>query len=674
MSINRLYGIDGGPVKPAACGRAFALEQGPCRPSRNCHIGGSDSPRMEDLIERKVHGKPADAWELAACGALIDELQALRRSMLDCEARLAPWIAEAAPGQVASARNLAHYLAMRGIDARGLQERLSRLGLSSLGRAETHVLANLDKVLGILHLLAGRPWVSLGAEEPTGYRRGRALLEHHCDTLFGGARSDRRVRIMVTLPGEAARDAVLVGSLVHAGMDVARINCAHDDAAAWSAMASHVRRAASTSGRTVRVLMDLAGPKIRTGAIEGGTCVLKVKPTRDAYGSVTVPAMLGLRAFGSAAAIAGADELLEVDPGWLAQLQPGDRIDFTDARASARRLTVVDERAGGMLVECSRTAYLTPQTRLRVHRRDAPVRDSEVRGLPEDAGRIPLRRGDTLRLMTDGIGHAASHGSGARRMRHASVACTLPEVLGQVRKGERVWFDDGRIGGVIRRVAKRGVDVEITEAAPGGADLAADKGINLPDSRLELPALTAKDIADLDEVARHADLVGLSFAQSAADVRALRRELDARGATEIGLILKIETRRGFECLPEMMFAAMACRAAGVMIARGDLAVECGFERLAEVQEEILWACEAAHMPVVWATQVLETLAKTGMPSRAEITDAAMGERAECVMLNKGPYILDAMRTLDDVLRRMQDHQSKKRPLLRALKAWGPNPS
>ena len=77
------------------------------------------------------------------------------------------------------------------------------------------------------------------------------------------------------------------------------------------------------------------------------------------------------------------------------------------------------------------------------------------------------------------------------------------------------------------------------------------------------------------------------------------------------------------------------------------------------------------MPVIWATQVLETLAKTGMPSRAEITDAAMGERAECVMLNKGPHILDAMRTLDDILQRMQAHQIKKRPQLRALAAWSP---
>ena len=164
-------------------------------------------------------------------------------------------------------------------------------------------------------------------------------------------------------------------------------------------------------------------------------------------------------------------------------------------------------------------------------------------------------------------------------------------------------------------------------------------------------------------------MVGLSFVQSAADVRALRQRLAELGAGHLGLIVKIETRRAFEHLPEILLAAMTGPAAGVMIARGDLAAECGYERMAEVQEEILWACEAAHLPVVWATQVLESLAKTGLPARAEITPAAMGGRAECVMLNKGPHILDAMHTLDDILCRMQSHQSKKRPLLRALKAW-----
>jgi hypothetical protein len=90
------------------------------------------------------------------------------------------------------------------------------------------------------------------------------------------------------------------------------------------------------------------------------------------------------------------------------------------------------------------------------------------------------------------------------------------------------------------------------------------------------------------------------------------------------------------------------------------------ERLAELQEEILWICEAAHLPVTWATQVLEHLAKDGRPSRAEITDAAMSARAECVMLNKGPHIVDAVCVLDDILRRMAHHQAKKRSMLRQL--------
>jgi pyruvate kinase len=89
--------------------------------------------------------------------------------------------------------------------------------------------------------------------------------------------------------------------------------------------------------------------------------------------------------------------------------------------------------------------------------------------------------------------------------------------------------------------------------------------------------------------------------------------------------------------------------------------------MAEVQEEMLWVCEAAHMPVIWATQVLESLAKKGLPSRAEITDAAMGERAECVMLNKGPHIVDAVKALDNILRRMQEHQTKKSSRLRRLR-------
>ena len=146
-----------------------------------------------------------------------------------------------------------------------------------------------------------------------------------------------------------------------------------------------------------------------------------------------------------------------------------------------------------------------------------------------------------------------------------------------------------------------------------------------------------------------------------------QQHLEYLGSRQPAIVLKIETRRAFENLPDMLFTVMRSPCCGVMIARGDLAVECGFERLAEVQEEILWICEAAHVPVIWATQVLEALPKTGMPSRAEITDAAMGDRAECVMLNKGPHVVNAVRVLHDILRRMQAHHTKKLAMLRELR-------
>lgn len=196
-----------------------------------------------------------------------------------------------------------------------------------------------------------------------------------------------------------------------------------------------------------------------------------------------------------------------------------------------------------------------------------------------------------------------------------------------------------------------------------------EKGINLPDTELRLAALSGKDQEDLRFVVKHAHMVGMSFVQRVQDVRALQALLAELGRPELGIILKVETRRGFEMLPDLLFAAMESPVVGVMIARGDLAVECGYERLAEVQEEILWLCEAAHLPVIWATQVLENLAKTGTPSRAEITDAAMSERAECVMLNKGPHILEAMRVLENILQRMEAHQEKKSPILRQLRWW-----
>ncbi|MBK7793982.1 MAG: pyruvate kinase [Betaproteobacteria bacterium] len=610
-------------------------------------------------------------WDQQVCRTLIDELWAIRDGMLRQEETLAPVLRNVSADYHASARNLAHYLVLRQDDRRPLQDKLAWIGVSSLGRSESHVLANLDKVLGILHRLTGQAWEERSHEEPAGIRSSRELLVSHTAALLGDRPPGRAVRIMVTLPSHAAIDYGLVHQLVASGMDIARINCAHDGAADWEAMAGHVRRAAKAVGRPVRILMDLGGPKLRTGAIPPGPAVLKLKPERNDLGHLIAPARVGLRPAGSRAPVAGATTQIGVAAEWLAHLELGDELNTVDARGAARSLRVVERHRNGVLAESRRTVYVAPETRLERCRQGTGPSATDVADLPRKAGSIVLHRGDRLRVTREEAGEPADGLAAPCSTAAPTIACTLPEVFAQVCVGERIWFDDGRIGGVIRSVHPDALDVEITQVRATGDKLMADKGINLPDSQLNLPALTARDIDDLTAIARQADLVGLSFVQHGRDIEALRAHLAKLGAGSVGIILKIETRRAFENLPELLLSAMGSQAAGVMIARGDLAVECGYERLAEVQEEILWAAEAAHMPVIWATQVLETLAKTGRPSRAEITDAAMGERAECVMLNKGPYILDAMRTLDDILSRMQSHQAKKRSLLRALTAWSP---
>jgi pyruvate kinase len=156
----------------------------------------------------------------------------------------------------------------------------------------------------------------------------------------------------------------------------------------------------------------------------------------------------------------------------------------------------------------------------------------------------------------------------------------------------------------------------------------------------------------------------LSFVHSSEDIRDPYKALVRAEHPDFGIIAKIETRNAIHNLSKILLAGLDVPKFGVLIARGDLAVEVGFENLALIQEDILCLCEAAHIPVILATQVLETLAKSGIPTRAEITDAAMGQRAECVMLNKGKHILEAVKILSVLLSSEETHFVKKRQIFR----------
>jgi pyruvate kinase len=621
-----------------------------------------------DSKETPENGRAGSHLDVSRAKRLAEQLGALRDGMLHVEAAWGAKIAGVHPEQRPSARNLLHYVSLRNQDLRPLQEELGTCGLSSLGHCEAHVLSNVNAVLDILGRLAGIEAGCSPCEAPVDLVSGRSRIQQNTQQLFGPRPPLRGAHIMVTMPSTAADDYQLVRDLVSAGMNCMRINCAHDEQTAWAAMIANLRRAEQELNRSCRILMDLGGPKLRTGPVAAGPQVIKSRPSRDEFGHVIAPARLWLSAPPEVNdPPRPVRQCVPVDPVFLGALEPGTEITFLDAGGRQRGMKVVERVGRGVWAELKQTSYFTPGIILDATTISGQTVSGSIGEFPAEEQKLVLYRGDHL-IVTDDQqpGQPARHDRNGRVIQPACISCTLPGVLQDLRVGDRMLLDDGKIGGVVRETQRHFVVVEINQARPGGERLGGDKGINLPDSQLRLDALTEKDIADLTFVAQHADMVGYSFVRRPEDVERLQHELEGLGRAEIPIVLKIENRQAFEHLPSLLLAAMRSPVAGVMIARGDLAVECGYERLAEIQEELLWMCEAAHMPVVWATQVLEGLAKDGVPSRAEITDAAMSVRAECVMLNKGPFIGEAVRVLDNIILRMQDHQVKKRPLLRRL--------
>jgi pyruvate kinase len=450
-----------------------------------------------------------------------------------------------------SALNLAFYLALRCRDLRLLQKSLLPLGLSSLGRSEARAIPNLDAVIASLGRICNKPPAELidYPSERT-FFRGDRILAHNTNIVLGGRSSHNHIRIMVTLPTEAASDYQLIHKLVTAGMDSARINCAHDTSELWENMINHIRRAEQATGKHCKIFMDLGGPKVRIAEL-----------------LVTVP-----------------------EP----RLFTGDKLFLASGKIT------------DYPVECQGSIVIT---------------------------------------------------------------CSIPKIFTTLQVNDPVLIDDGKIEAKVTALTKQGAHIEIMHTGPKGCKIKAQKSLNFPQTPLNLSPLTPKDLVDLDFIASHADAIGYSFVKEAKDIELLQNELVKRVgrlARGIAIVAKIETAQAIDNLPAIIVQAASKQPFGIMIARGDLAVEVGYRRLSELQEEILWICEAAHVPVIWATQVLESMVKSGIPSRAEITDAAMGERAECVMLNKGPYIVEAVESLVDILARMQDHQYKKAPQLRAL--------
>jgi len=322
--------------------------------------------------------------------ALLSQLLALREAGVQMEQVLADELAAVSPELHASARNFAHYLAIRRQDIRPLQRDLAALGLSSLGVLESHVMASLNAVMARLEDLSDQEESSKPLA-PADFVSGPGLLEEHADTLLGATHDGREVRIMVTLPSEAAHDPGLIQALIQTGMEVARINCAHDDAFAWQAMARHVREAAAAQGKVCRVQIDLAGPKSRTGSMRSLGRMLKIKPERDYRGRVLREALLWVTWLDTPQSLAdsGLPQASSTVPCLLFE---GDGLDalasdevltLHDARGRLREVRVVAANAAGALLGFDSASLLEEGCELRSSHKHKHALRGKLLGAPE---------------------------------------------------------------------------------------------------------------------------------------------------------------------------------------------------------------------------------------------------------------------------------------------------
>lgn len=467
---------------------------------------------------------------------IFAELQNLENTLIDAEKGMLPVIENLHPQQCSSARNFIHYLKFRSLDIQDLQVALHNLGLSSLASSESHIVCQIQAVLQRL----GKSYETTMCNENTLDNRA---LDEKTQKLFGKNQSSLP-HLMVTFDKTFAADVEYLQQLLDAGMNIARINCAHDDEETWAGMIANLRTAAEKCGRGCKVYMDLAGPKIRTEILGKG------------------------------------------------------------------------RKKGHVKLEESAMFYLAEKT--------ADFDKKEI-----------------------------------------VIGCGISGIIPQLKTGDHVLFDDGALEARVEVVGDDIAKLALIRNSKSNLKLKAEKGINFPDSALEVSSLTAFDRECLPFVCENADIVGYSFVKTAEDLRQLQ-DLISDQPKHPKIVLKIETPESVQNLPHLLLRGMKDDAFGVMIARGDLAVEVGFEQLSEIQDKILWLCEAAHVPVIWATQVLETLHKTGIATRSEVTDAAHAAMAECVMINKGGYTLEVLHALKDILSRNLEHHNKKTYNLRPL--------
>ena len=404
--------------------------------------------KSEDISSSKL-----DARRISRLAADLRRMRTeVRKTCRQCLKAWRPLISWR--GFLPSAANMGAYIGLRRHDLRGIQSLLAALGLSSLGRTEGHVLANLEAVIHALDVLNGKAVaMDKAIANAEVFREAAQHLENQTLRLFGTAHHHRYVRIMVTFPAEAATDYVFVRELVRRGMDCARINCAHDTPDAWRKMVEFVRQAEQETDRKCKILMDLAGPKLRTGPVALEQGIVRLKPGRNRLGNVKEPGTVILDGSGMLGRQAVKDALgrrsaarLSVDAGWLSKLKKGDRIEVDDLRGKSVSLMVEKQLSElEFLAISGDSAYLGEGLTLTRYAQPRPGKSARKRAgantrigaiLPTPV-RILLREDDLLQLTREPLpGEPAEIDEGDNSIIPAHIACIPPAVLDILKPGQ----------------------------------------------------------------------------------------------------------------------------------------------------------------------------------------------------------------------------------------------
>lgn len=585
--------------------------------------------------------------------------------------------------------NLFCYLALRKRNIEEIQLRLAEDGLSSLGRLEGHVLSSLEQILK--HF--GYSTNSNLTLKKIGLKDSKNLISKRSKSLLGIPREGRLTSIMITLDSDIAQQSQLLEELLKNGMDIARINCAFGSVKEWKMIIRALRDAekrlldrGEDTGRC-RIVMDLAGPKIRVEQICLAVDPIKIQVPKDNLGKSIrlVEGFLDSQAkYTEKMSLPGIPSfVISISKGKkeFDDLEIGERLFFYDSSCRVHTMTVLEKISQSRIrVGIGETIYLDEGLALQRERyfKDFPKIECEenrsgfshIKGIQNaiqtgpikpNSIELEVRAGDRILLINKNMfkNNSVILGNSIPR-----ISCSIPEIFRRIIPGHKIFIDDGKIGARVLSVKNEYLELEIIYPSHTPGKIKPNKGLNFPDSNLDISAITSQDIENLKFIVKNATAVSISFTHSPEDIKTLYQEVQRLGYPNFGIIAKIETRNGVHNLGRILLAGLTLPKFGVLIARGDLAIETGFEKLSLIQEDILCLCEASHIPVILATQILETLAESGLPTRAEITDAARAQRAECVMLHKGKFIIEAMKILSLLLKTEQIHNIKKRQIFR----------